>query len=174
MWPDDPSSRDVVIGLGNPLMGDDATGLVALERLRAEWDLPGDVELVDGGTWGMSLMPVIEQARRVLFLDAITTGAVAGTVVELARRDLPRRLSLNMSPHQVDLREVLALIDLRGTLPGDAAAIGVEPARVELGEPLSAPVSAAMDAMVQGAIARLRAWGHECRPRAASGAFADA
>ena len=52
----------VVIGLGNPLMGDDGVGLAALERLRDDWDMPADVELVDGGTWGMNLLPVIEDA----------------------------------------------------------------------------------------------------------------
>ena len=43
-------------------MGDDGLGLVALERLRDGWDIPPDVELVDGGTWGMNLLPVIEDA----------------------------------------------------------------------------------------------------------------
>ena len=67
-------SSTAVIGLGNPLMGDDGFGLVALERIREEWRLEGDVELADGGTWGMSLLPLIENADRVILLDAIAAG----------------------------------------------------------------------------------------------------
>ena len=63
----------VIIGLGNPLMGDDGAGLVALEVLRDGWVLDG-VTLVDGGTWGMSLLPDIEDADRIIFVDAIVAG----------------------------------------------------------------------------------------------------
>ena len=41
-----PVRGTVVIGLGNPLMGDDGLGLAVLERLRDGWRLPEDVELV--------------------------------------------------------------------------------------------------------------------------------
>ena len=54
----------VVIGLGNPLMADDGLGIAALERLRAA-GAPSGVELVDGGTWGMNLLPVIEAAGTI-------------------------------------------------------------------------------------------------------------
>ena len=57
--------RTVVLGLGNMLMADDGVGLAALARLEEEWFIPRDVELVDGGTWGMNLLPVIEAADRV-------------------------------------------------------------------------------------------------------------
>src|SRR5690348_18483909 len=68
----------VVIGLGNPLMGDDGLGLAALARLEQEWQLPPEVELLDGGTWGMNLLPVIEDAQRVLLIDAIHADLPAG------------------------------------------------------------------------------------------------
>ncbi|HEX8723977.1 MAG TPA: hydrogenase maturation protease, partial [Gemmatimonadaceae bacterium] len=56
----EPRAGDVVVGLGNPIMGDDGLGLAALERLREEWEIPAAVELVDGGTWGMTLLPLLE------------------------------------------------------------------------------------------------------------------
>ncbi|MGH7521399.1 MAG: hydrogenase maturation protease, partial [Gemmatimonadales bacterium] len=54
------NARVVVIGLGNPLMGDDGLGLITLDHLRTAYAFPPDVELVDGGTWGMNLLPVVE------------------------------------------------------------------------------------------------------------------
>ena len=43
-------ARCTVIGLGSPLMGDDGLGLAILERLRRVYEIPPEVELVDGGT----------------------------------------------------------------------------------------------------------------------------
>lgn len=158
--------RTVVIGLGNPLMADDGLGLAALERLRAEWRVPPDVELVDGGTWGLSLLPTIEDAGRVLLLDAIRTGDAPGTLHVMERDDLPRYLSTKLSPHQVDLRDVLALAELRGTLPGDTVAVGLEPDRVEMSIELSDVLRVRLDEVVAAAGARLVAWGHEVVPLA--------
>lgn len=156
----------VVIGLGNPIMGDDGVGLAALARLGELWQVPRDVELVDGGTWGMNLLPVIEDAGRVVLLDAIDTGAAPGTRATLERAHLPRYLALKISPHQVDLRDVLALAELRGTLPEHTVALGVQPERVEMGVGLSPRVADALDGLVAAAIGLLETWGHRCTPRA--------
>jgi hydrogenase maturation protease len=159
-------SGTVVIGLGNPLMGDDGAGLVALELLREEWTLDG-VELVDGGTWGMSLLPTLEDADRVIFVDAILAGGTAGEVAVLERERLPIYFTRALSPHQTDLRDVLAAAELRETLPAECVAIGVEPAVVALGTELTAVVDRAMEPLGAAVIERLRLWGHACEPRVA-------
>lgn len=153
----------LVLGVGNPLMGDDGIGLAALERLRAGWSFDPSVDLVDGGTWGMSLMPEIETADRLLILDAVRGGKPPGTVVELDRDELPRALSHKLSPHQIDLREVFALCELRGTLPPVAVLVGIEPERVELEDSLSPTADAALDELIDRSLNRLRAWGHDIR-----------
>lgn len=155
----------VVIGLGNPLMGDDGAGLAALGRLADEWHL-AEVELVDGATWGLSLLPVIEDASRLILLDAITAGRAPGDIIELTRDRLPIYLSRKLSPHQVDIRDALAVAELRGKLPADVVAIGVEPARVALGTELSPQVANAIDALALAVVTQLVRWGHECDPLA--------
>jgi hydrogenase maturation protease len=158
----DPPARTLVIGLGNPLMGDDGVGLAALERLRDGWDVSPDVELVDGGTWGMNLLPLIESADQLLLLDAIRSGSTPGTVTELVGDAVPRGLDHKLSPHQIDLREVLALAMLRDTLPRQLAAIGIEPACVTMSTTLSAPVEAAIPLMLARTAAWLETRGHRC------------
>lgn len=153
--------RTVVIGLGNPLMADDGLGLAALDYLRAAWRVPPEVDLVDGGTWGMNLLPLIEDSARVLLLDAIHAGAAPGTLHSLSRSRIPKYLATKVSPHQVDLADVLALAELRGSLPDDTVAVGLEPARVEMSNELSDVVRCRLDEMVDTAAAQLAAWGHE-------------
>jgi hydrogenase maturation protease len=151
--------RTVVLGLGNLLMADDGVGLIALARLEEEWFVPRDVELVDGGTWGMNLLPVIEKADRVIFLDAIDLGDPPGTLIRLEDEEIPRFLGVKLSPHQIDLREVLALAELRGTLPGELVALGIQPARVELSTTLSPVVEARLDHLVHMTAETLMRWG---------------
>lgn len=155
----------LVLGLGNPLMGDDGLGLAALARLRAEFELPKEVDLVDGGTWGMNLLHLIEGAERLVLLDAILTGDLPGTVIFLERDELPRFFAHKLSPHQIDLREVLALAEWRGHLPRQLVSIGIQPLRVELGEMLSLPVANAMESLVERTVAQLEGWGHVCARR---------
>jgi hydrogenase maturation protease len=159
----------LVVGLGNPLMGDDGLGLAALERLHEAWRAPPTVTLLDGGTWGLNLLHTIEASGQVLFLDAIGAGRAPGTLAELEGPQLPRMLGLKLSPHQIDLREVLALLELRGTTPATMACLGLEPASIELRTGLSPEVAAGLDALVDSAAVRLLAWGHLLRRRVASG-----
>jgi hydrogenase maturation protease len=148
----------LVLGLGNPLMGDDGFGLAVLERMRQRSDVPRSASLVDGGTWGMNLLPEIERADRLLLLDAVNAGKRPGSIIRLERNELPRWLSLKVSPHQVDLREVLALAELRGSLPQDTIAIGVQPFRVEMHLGLSPLVASRVEDVTDLAIRQLLAW----------------
>lgn len=149
----------VVIGVGSPLMGDDGIGLHALELLR-EVEFEPHVEMLDGGTWGMNLLPFIESAGRVLVLDAIDARREPGEVIALEGDAIPRFLSTKLSPHQIDLREVLALAELRGTLPR-LVALGLQPGRVEMSPDLGEEVERGLPALVDEAIRRLAEWGHD-------------
>lgn len=159
-------TRTVVIGLGSPIMGDDGVGLAALAHLREDWQLDG-VDLVDGGTWGLALLPAIEDADRLVLVDAIAAHGAPGDIIELTRDRLPIYLSRKLSPHQVDMRDTLAVAALRGTLPDEIVAIGVQPERVELGVDLSPVVAGALDALVAAVVRQLESWGHVCIPVAA-------
>jgi hydrogenase maturation protease len=153
----------LVLGLGNPLLSDDGIGLVLLEALReaGRWD--DGLEFVDGGTWGMSLLPAIQDCDRVLVLDAVRAGYEPGTVVRGSGPDIPRLYSYPLSPHQIDLREVLAAAELLGAVPSALEVVGVEPEStdgpcLELSEPVAAAVPKAADE----ARRILSAWGHTC------------
>ena len=153
--------RVIVIGLGNPLMGDDGLGLAVLEVLRSGYALPDNVELVDGGTWGMNLLPVIEDADELILIDAIEAKQTPGSLVRLERDRLPRYLATKISPHQVDLRDVLGLAELRGTLPADTVALGLQPESIEFRNSLSDVLRCRVDTLARAVVDELARRNHQ-------------
>ncbi len=126
-------------------MGDDGTGIELLHRVRDRGDWPESVVFEDGGTMAMSLLPSIEDARGVLFLDAMKTGAEAGTVLHRTREELPGFFSRTMSPHELGLHEVLGAAQLRGTLPQFMEMVGIEAEDAGFARPISSPVQSSLE-----------------------------
>jgi hydrogenase maturation protease len=111
------------------------------------------------------LLPLIEEAERIVFLDAIDAGRPVGSLVLLEREDLPRLFAHKLSAHQIDLREVLAVAELRGTLPSDLVAIGLQPGRVEMSSGLSPELEGRLDELLSAVVERLERWGCACSLR---------
>jgi hydrogenase maturation protease len=152
------------MGVGNPLMTDDGVGIAAIGRLRERWVLDPEVELLEGG-WPLSLLPEVEVSSGLILLDAINANRHPGTVVELERDEIPRFFAARLSPHQVGVRELLALCSLRGCLPSRTVAIGIEPAVIELGTELSPIVERSLDLLLERVARRLAGWGFAAAER---------
>jgi hydrogenase maturation protease len=140
-----------VLGIGNPIMGDDGIGIALLSMLMAA-GVERPVEFVDGGTIGMSLLPLVEDAGSLLILDAVAGDGPPGSVVRLTGDQLPRLMRAKLSPHQVGLLDVLAGARLRGTEPDRIAVVGLIPADVNLRVGLTPVVAASI--RQAGAVAR--------------------
>lgn len=156
-----------LLGLGNLLWADEGFGVRAAETLYARYDLPDHVEVVDGGTQGLLLLPWVEQADCLILFDAIDFGLAPGTL-HLCRDDaVPTYLTAKkMSLHQTGFSEVLALADLQGHLPREIVLIGVQPVELEdYGGSLTPAVRAQIEPAVAAAARQLAAWGVELRPR---------
>jgi hydrogenase maturation protease len=150
----------LVLGLGNELFTDEGVGVVVGRRVE-ELDLPG-VEVLDGGTLGIALLPEIEGRDALLVLDAVAkAGAQPGEIVEFAEDDLYRPLKLMYSAHQVGIDETLAAARLMGTAPRRARAVGLVPYSLETGYGLSPQAQDRLDALLARALAVLAGWGVE-------------
>jgi len=78
----------VVIGCGNPVRSDDGAGIEVVRRLAAADDIDRDrVTLVDAGTSGMEVMFRVRDARRVVIVDACSSGGEPGAVYRLPARE---------------------------------------------------------------------------------------
>lgn len=156
----------VVLGMGNVLRRDEGLGIRALERLQEQYALPAGVRLVDGGTLGLDLLSYLEDADRVLVLDAALTDGPPGTLIRVAGDDAPAYFGIRTSPHEIALPDLLAVAKLRGTTPPELVVLGMHPESIELGWELSDAVTAALGDLVKAAVAELRAWGFDVTPRA--------
>jgi len=138
-------------------MGDDGAGLALLTSVRVARPDAG-VEYVDGGTGGLELLPVVQDASRLLVLDAVAGGA-PGTVVRLDGDQLPRLLSAKLSPHQVGLLDVLAAARMLGREPAQVCVVGIVPESVDVRVGLSDTVTAAVPEATDLACGVLDEWG---------------
>ncbi len=152
-------NKTLVLGLGNILMRDEGVGVRVVERLERFYDFPAEVEVLDGGTRGLDLLPYVEEARRLLILDAVELGAPPGTLVRLAGDEIPAALNVKLSMHQAGLADLLAAARLRGRCPEELVLWGVQPSAVEVGLDISLPVDAGVAVLADRAVEELSRWG---------------
>lgn len=153
------SASTLVVGLGNPILGDDGVGWRVAETLRGQLDDP-DVEVRCLSLGGLALMEHLTGYRRALVIDAIVAGAEPGSVNLLSAGTLTDRSSHHTaSVHDMSLSAALELGTRLGLdLPEEIAIVGIEAAPgFEFGETLSEPVARAVPEATRIAEAWLRA-----------------
>ena len=146
----------LILGVGNPLFGDDGFGIEVVRRLQQLVNR-GDVDIIDGGTAGIYLIPLLENRRRVILVDAVDFKGVPGQILQAWDDEIPRRIGVRLSEHQVNLHEILALLDLLSAQPQTLELIGVQPRHFRFGEGLSPEVEAAAGSVVESLAGRLEA-----------------
>jgi hydrogenase maturation protease len=143
------NQRLAVIGLGNPLRGDDGVGSRLVEELTRR-GLPEGVTALDGGTGGLDLLHMLEGCawQRAVIVDAADVGRKPGQFVRFTP-DQARLVQTadNFSLHHAGLSEVLALANALGQTLPDLVIFGVQPAQIGWGEGLSQAVETALPAL---------------------------
>ena len=140
--------RVVVLGVGNVLMADEGVGVHAVERLQSRFRLAEDIEVVDGGTTGMELLPMLHGADQLIIVDAVRVGKPPGSVVRLEGDEVPAFFKTKLSPHQIGVSDMLAALKFGGGAPARVVMIGVQPVSLELSMDLSPEVAARLDEVV--------------------------
>jgi hydrogenase maturation protease len=147
------------LGIGNLIMSDDGVGVKLVQRLSAEYSFPPEVEIIDGGTLGLDLLPLLERLDRLLIVDAMETGGPPGTIARLTGDQIPLAFETRLSAHQMGLKDLLAVSRLMGNPLPEMALLGVQPECIELGMELSPPVAAVLDTLVEMVLRELDGWG---------------
>jgi hydrogenase maturation protease len=81
-------SRTIVIGLGNPIVTDDAVGIQVARRVRTELGQGSPVAIEELYCGGLQLMEALVGYDRAILVDAIVTGGKPGTIHHLSAENL--------------------------------------------------------------------------------------
>ena len=97
----------LVLGLGNVLMSDEGVGVHVVRALESH-ALPPTVECLDGGTGGFVLLEPMQNADRILMIDAAADGNPIGTVTRTVPR-FSRDYPPTLTAHDVGIKDLLDL-----------------------------------------------------------------
>lgn len=137
-------SQSVLVGVGNPLRGDDGFGPELVGRLGEAVPF----KTIDAGEEPEDCLGQVVALRpsRVLIADAVAFGGKPGEAVLLEPESLGKKITV--STHQLPLMMFIRL--MRERLPGaDVRVLGLQPKSIELGKGLSPQVDQSMDMLVQ-------------------------
>jgi hydrogenase maturation protease len=130
--------------IGNRWRSDDAAGLAVAARLQGT--LPHGATLVEHEGEPTALIDAWEGADALWLVDAVASGAEAGTVhrLDASKRELPAEL-FRASTHHVGVAEAVELARALGRLPRQTILFGIEGSSFDVGGELTAAVALAVD-----------------------------
>ena len=159
----------LVLGIGNILLRDEGIGVHVIQAMadqvaRGTLSLSEDVELVDGGTFGIDLLDTLAGRRKVIVVDAVQVtaaetaappGVAPGAILRFTAADLQQRQAADLSLHQIGLFETLSMARQLGCAVGEVVILGIVPKTLESGLELSPEVAAAVPKIIELVLAEI-------------------
>lgn len=152
--------KTIVIGLGNPILGDDGVGWVVAEEVRRKLASPtndllgerGDVDVDCLSLGGVSLMERLIGYERAILIDAFISDDEVGSITVSKLDDIPSYSAFHLvSAHDMSLQNAIKMgRQMRARLPEDVTVVGISARHVyDFSEELSPPVREAVPKMTQ-------------------------
>jgi hydrogenase maturation protease len=120
-----------VIGVGNLLLGDEGVGIHAVNELK-KMSFSSNVDIIDGGTMGIDLLFLIEDAEHAIIIDCLDSGEKPGTLFRVPAEEIfagPGREKYSL--HEMDLVDVLSTGRNLHMLP-HVVIFGVQPGEISV------------------------------------------
>lgn len=140
-----------MIGIGQSLRRDDAVGLIAVQQWQeAHPEMSAKVAVEVSETPGLNLLHQIQGYQAAIIVDAIQSGAPAGTIHLLREEQLAAFGRESQSAHGWGIAETLALGKklFPSSMPSRIVLLGIELDTIQIGEGLSDPVRSALPRLV--------------------------
>ena len=144
--------RTLILGLGNELLGDEGVGVHGV-RLLQELALPENSVVLEIGTAILDALPELEQAERVIVLDAMKERSRAGTVYKIPLDHCSGSPCI-ASMHGFDIFRVMALTGRAE--PPPVMVFGVEPEMIGWSMALSPSVAESLPYLVEAVLQELK------------------
>ena len=146
--------KTLVVGLGNPILGDDGVGWKIAEEVKKQLspsplgrEGEGEVDVDFLSLGGISLMEHLIGYERAILIDAIASDQEPGSVIVTKLSELPDYSALHTtSAHDTSLQNALKLGKGMGAkVPEELVVVGIATNRVyDFSEELSVPVAKAV------------------------------
>ena len=147
----DKSDSILVMGVGNYLMGDEGIGVHIIQEM-AKLDLPENLDILDGGTGGFTLLGCFEAYPVIVFVDATMDGKPPGTLSLIEPRfasDFPNALSV----HDVGLKDMVEAVYLMDEVPDiyllTISIAEMKPMTIELSDAVQRAIPETIDKIIQ-------------------------
>jgi hydrogenase maturation protease len=101
--------KQLVLGIGNTLLGDDGVGIYVARKIRAECEQADSVDVAETNLGGIALLDLITGYEKVVIVDAIITKKKRpGYIYKLSLEDLGNIVDIYML-HAIDVRTAIEL-----------------------------------------------------------------
>ena len=141
-----------IIGFGNIFMGDDGIGVRVIEELQQQQIFKDNenIELIDGGTSGIDLVFMLQNAAKVIIIDAVDAGQKVAQIVVFSPYEIAefkKKIFKSYSLHDIDLAEAFELVKTLN-LPADIKIIGIKPKKIGYSDKLSPEIENSIQAII--------------------------
>jgi len=158
-----------LIGSGNAFFKDEGIGLYAAKYLKENYDFGRAVEIVDGGTLGFRLMPLLQEFEKVLIVNTSSDpDAAPGTVTVRGCDAFLEGSRIKKTANEVEIAEMLQICSLTEAM-AETVIVSIVPEdilSVEVG--LTERLKAAWPAYIDTVLQQLARFGGQGEPRAAA------
>jgi hydrogenase maturation protease len=151
-----------LIGLGNILLKDEGVGVHVVNAIRERYTFSPEIQIIDGGTLGLDLLPFFEGKREILIIDAVDFRKEPGHIGMLENDAIPSELFSKLSVHHIGLSDVLFAAKLKDLTPAKLCLIGIQPQSLEVGLEMTDCIRDKMEDVIALAIKKLKEWNIQC------------
>ena len=151
-----------LIGLGNILLKDEGVGVHVVNAIRERYTFSPEIQIIDGGTLGLDLLPFFEGKQEILIIDAVDFRKEPGHIGMLEDDAIPSTLFSKLSVHHIGLSDVLFAAKLKDLTPAKLCLIGIQPQSLEVGLEMTDCIRDKMEDVIALAIKKLKEWNIQC------------
>ena len=118
--------KTLILGMGNPIMGDDGVGIWAARGLKSKLD-EAEATVMETGMAGLNLLELLADYDRAILIDAIKTGEGEVGKIYRLKPEVLGETRHAASTHGIDFATAIKLGDRLGlSLPQEIVLFGIE------------------------------------------------